>query len=393
VLELDVGPAAPPGVSSGPPVPAFGDLLLSASSAAVDAVPEAGWSRRRFGGLVLGGAAGLGAGAVAGLAGCSGGGRCVAAGQKLREVTSLTTFGDNGRDSFAYVAKDKGFFAEAGLDVDVQLGNAGDYNHNLLRAGQAQFATVDASGALLRYGNGLDTSFLILGLIHQQTLLSIVTMTGYGINAPAQLAGKRIGMVAGSAPETMFPGYARLAGIESHMAFTHVDGRQLNTLLLTGKLDGIGVFSVSAAALKATDPQHREPVVLPYNAYFTDLPGAVVVAQADTVKKDPGLCRAFTSALLRGLAYTVAHPEEAGQILARVRKPQNAAIAAGEITLMKPYVSGVVQGNGVRIGHLDATQMMKASSALQAVGVSARTVYPDELCRFTMVDDAIVAKI
>ena len=43
-------------------------------------------------------------------------------GKALEKVTYLTSFGNFGRDSYAWVAKDKGFFKDAGFDVEIKPG-------------------------------------------------------------------------------------------------------------------------------------------------------------------------------------------------------------------------------------------------------------------------------
>ena len=67
----------------------------------------------------------------------------------------------------------------------------------------------------------------------------------------------------------------------------------------------------------------RKAVVLPYSTYISDLYGTVLVTPKSIVERDPDLVRRFTGALLRGLAYAIDHPEEAGQILQRASPAQD----------------------------------------------------------------------
>ena len=50
------------------------------------------------------------------------------------KVTYVTAFGAVGRDAFAWVAQEKGYFADANLDVKIQLGAAVDQNLSALAA-------------------------------------------------------------------------------------------------------------------------------------------------------------------------------------------------------------------------------------------------------------------
>ncbi len=71
---------------------------------------------------------------------------------ELTKVTYLTAFNTFGREAYAYVAKEKGFFAEEGLDVDVQVGTGSGENMAALASGAADFAPVDSTGYMLYKG-------------------------------------------------------------------------------------------------------------------------------------------------------------------------------------------------------------------------------------------------
>lgn len=92
------------------------------------------------------------------------------------KVTYLTGFGATGREGYAWVAVEKGFFREAGIDVDIQLGAAGDKNLASVAASEAQFAVIDYAGAVARAGNGQFRDFRLIGAINQQTLIAIMSL-------------------------------------------------------------------------------------------------------------------------------------------------------------------------------------------------------------------------
>src|SRR5262245_40601604 len=83
-----------------------------------------------------------------GVAGCGGGSPSTEAKppEQPDKVGYVTAFGTFGREAYAWVAKDKGYFAEVGIEVTIVPGSAGETNLNLLRAGRADFAVIDYSG-------------------------------------------------------------------------------------------------------------------------------------------------------------------------------------------------------------------------------------------------------
>jgi ABC-type nitrate/sulfonate/bicarbonate transport system substrate-binding protein len=73
---------------------------------------------------------------------------------RLDKVTYVTGFGAVGRDSFIWVARDKGYFKNAGIEVTIQKGAGNIPNLTMLKSNQAQFAALDFSGAEVLAGQG-----------------------------------------------------------------------------------------------------------------------------------------------------------------------------------------------------------------------------------------------
>src|SRR5215217_9101967 len=72
----------------------------------------------------------------------------------VEKLSYSTSFGTFGRESYVYVAQEKGYFAEAGIEVIVKPGNGtGEVLKNMV-AGQIDIAPVDSTGYLLQVGTG-----------------------------------------------------------------------------------------------------------------------------------------------------------------------------------------------------------------------------------------------
>jgi NitT/TauT family transport system substrate-binding protein len=326
-------------------------------------------TRRRFGAVA--------ALAVTATAGCTRAQPHAIGTKVLQHVTYLTGFGVSGRESHAWVAQAKGFFAEAGLEVTIQPGAAGDSNHLLLNSGKAQFAGVDASGAFIRYGLGADRNFQIVAAVQQSTLLSVIALDSGRITAPHDLVGKRIGVAPGSAPKTMFPAYARLAGFDDKTVIW-VDGspQQLPAMLIAGQVDGIAIFALGAAGVEKA--AHKNTVVLPYSSYIGDLFGTVLVAPKKLIDGHPDLVRRFTGALLRGLQYALEHPDQAGQILKKAQPTQDAQVAAREMELMRPYA---LPAHGEVIGIMAPNRIARTIATLQSLSLIPEGLTPEQIVR------------
>ena len=301
-------------------------------------------------------------GAVLGLAGCASGQPRPAATRPPEKVTYLTGFGITGQDSFAYLAVEKGFFLDAGLQVQIKPGGGTGTNLKVLQGGQADFAVVDLTGALLEHGRGSYRDFRMFAAIYQRSVSCIMALASRRITVPRDLEGKTVGYTEGGVNKTLFPTYAQLAGIDqAKIRWVNLPPPQLRPTLLSGTLDAITEIVIGRPAVEAAA---GAPVtMLPYSTYLGDLYGNALATTLSTAMGNPGIVKRFRDALLHGLAYAIDHPDEAGQILANHQPTYKAQAAAAEVRAAEPYVR-----SGVGIGHIDDYRVMQSITLLQGAG-------------------------
>ncbi len=301
----------------------------------------------------------------------------------IDKVTYLTSFGTFGRDAYAYVAKDKGFFEEAGLDVDVKPGAGTGENLKSIASGKAQFAPVDFTGALLQFGGGKAKDFTAVAAIQQRTLTAIITLEGNGITSPKDLEGKKIADAPGSVVQMLFPTYAKLAGVDDkQVQWVNAPPPTLPGTLASGGAQAIGQFVVGKPTIEAA-ANGKKAVVLPYSDHLTDLYGNALVTSAKLAKDDPDLVRRFTAALMKGLQYSIDNPKETGDILVKNQPTQKAAPAAAEVELMASYVKS--DGAGAPVGALDSQRVARSIAILQGAGAIPAGITPDQMVSFDLV--------
>ncbi|MBO0871328.1 MAG: ABC transporter substrate-binding protein [Micromonosporaceae bacterium] len=314
-----------------------------------------------------------------GVAGCGGGRPSTGANQPDRpaKVGYVTGFGTFGREAYAWVAKDKGYFADAGIEVTIVPGAAGEANLNLLRAGRADFAVIDYSGAVVRAGTGKFHDMRCVAALAEQTQVAIMGMADRGIRNPADLAGRKIGQAPGAVPKTLFPAYARLAGFDPTRVqwLEALTTAQLPAALAAGRVDAIGQFPMGLPAVQAAAGK-RPVTVLPYSRYITDLYGNVLITSTRLLDRDPGLVSRFATALLKGLTYAVQNPDESGRIMQRYVPTTKAEIAAQELTILAQYVSA---NAGTRLGNFDKAKVARGIALIRSLGLIPDGFDPSEI--------------
>jgi NitT/TauT family transport system substrate-binding protein len=302
-----------------------------------------------------------------------------AADSGLTKVSYLTSFNTFGREAYAYVALDKGYFKDAGFDVTINPGSGTVDVMKLVAGGQADYGIGDFTGAVITLGKQ-KLPVTTVGMIHQRSLAGIMTLDGYGISKPQDLVGKQIGDQPGSTNTVMFPVYAKAVGIDPNsVKFIPSPPPALPNLLATKKVDGIGQFVVGKPLIEKADPQHRKAVTLPYGDKLPDLYGNAIITRSDLAKDHPDQVKKFTGALLKGLQDTYDDPAAAAATLKKYVPNTDLAVATEELTIMKDYIKP--EGFNGPLGAVDVDRVKKVITLLDESGAikPAGSVKPEDV--------------
>ncbi|GAA2601855.1 ABC transporter substrate-binding protein [Winogradskya consettensis] len=306
------------------------------------------------------------------------------AGGKVDKVVYATAFGAVGRDSFVWLAKEKGYFKEAGIDIDIQKGAGNVQNLTMIKSDQAQFAALDFTGAVIQAGTGKFTDWKAVAAIHQQTLVAILTTQDTKITSPADLQGKTVAAGAATVSQLLFPAYAKLAGIDpTKVTIKGVQTTALNSLMAKNQVDALSTFLLSKKALETASK--KQVTVLPYSTYLSDLYGNAIIAKPSLISSNPDLVKRFVAAAMKGLQYTLEHPDEAAAVMNKAEPTAAIPAAIGEIDAMKPYTTA--PGGGA-LGSMDEQRVAKSIAVLSGAGLMPDGLKPTDVVDFSFTPKA-----
>ena len=243
------------------------------------------------------------------LVACSGAASPAPSGEALRTVTLPVGYIPNVQFAPLYVAVEKGYFRQQGLEVTF------DYSFEtdavaLVGADELQFAVVSGEQVLLARAQGLPVVYVAAW--YQQYPVAVVSKVEQGIRTPADLAGKRIGL----------PGLygANYIGLEALLFSAGLSDADVT-------LDSIGFNQVEALAEDQEQAVSvyaaNEPVQLRARGYeineirvadHVHLASNGLITNEKTMAYDPDLVRRLVAAFLRGLEDTIADPDEAYEL-------------------------------------------------------------------------------
>jgi NitT/TauT family transport system substrate-binding protein len=307
---------------------------------------------------------------LAAIAGCTGGEAAAPGPGEPARVRMLTGLGFQGREAYLDVAIEKGWFAEAGLAVEVLPGEGTEQNLTLLSAGQTDFATLDVNAALIEHSRGTFTDFRLTAVLQDLLLSCVMALESSGIRRPPDLAGTTIAYIPGGINDVVFPAYAQLAGFDAgSVELVSLPPPSFGAALAEGRVDAIMQFVVGRHTIERATG--GEPVVIfPYADWLSELYGSGIGCSAGLVAEDPELVRRFNQAALRGLAYAVEHPQEAGEIFAARHEGQDLEVAVAEVAALAGYVRPGEDFDGeLPLGEFAEVRLVQSVAVLEGLGV------------------------
>jgi NitT/TauT family transport system substrate-binding protein len=231
----------------------------------------------------------------------------VAPPEDLREITLFLGYIPNVQFAPLYVADAKGYFAEAGVDVVFEYGDE-NIGVERLATGDLQFAVL--SGEQVVLARGRDFPLVYTFEWYQRFAVGVVAPVDANITAPADMAGKVIGIPGRFGASWLgFSALLHAADLtESDLAEIKPIGFAATEVLCAGQADGAVVYiSNEPEQIRAAC---SEVDIIPI-ADYADLVANGLVTNEYTVAKEPALVRGMVSAFARGLADTLADPDEA----------------------------------------------------------------------------------
>src|ERR1700742_2019449 len=205
------------------------------------------------------------------------------------------------------LAQGKGYFKEAGFDVEFAVGRGGVDVAKQVGAGNAPLGGIVADAPIMVRGNGVPVK--IVCVFGGKGFMQLVVREDSGIEKPADLKGKTITVM--SYQDTTF--YA-LLGLMASAGLTQndVNVQQVGPVgvwqfVAEGKSQGMAgvpdwIPPVQAAGVKVK--------VIPTETFFPHMAQAIA-ASDDIIKQKPEMIRKFVKAALRGMKDMMDDPEKA----------------------------------------------------------------------------------
>ncbi|MBC7109096.1 MAG: ABC transporter substrate-binding protein [Methanomassiliicoccales archaeon] len=211
--------------------------------------------------------------------------------------------------TFYFVAIERGYYQEAGLEVTVERGSGSLDAVNLVAARKIDIGVADVSTALAARGEGAQV--VIVAVIFQDSPFTFWTRKDTGITTPKDFEGRTIGAPPGDSQRVFFPVFAAVNGIDPEkVIWVNMSAGAKIPALAAGQIDIEGNYW-------GTYPLHVQAIGKDNLGWFrwpewgVNPYSQALIVHEDFIKERPETLRKFLDATFRGWRWAILHPKEA----------------------------------------------------------------------------------
>ena len=272
--------------------------------------------------------------------------------KELEKVTFVLDWTPNTNHTGLYVAQAKGYFEEAGLDVEI-VQPAEDSAEVLVASGKAQFG-ISFQDSMAPALSGKDAlPITAIASVIQHNTSGIISRKGEGMDAPKGMEGHNY---------ATWNGPIELATLEQVVKKDGGDFSKVTLIpstvtdevsaLKSKQVDSIWIFYAWAGIKTELEDLETDYFAFadidPVFDYYTP----VIIGGNDFLEKKPKIAKAFLSATTKGYKFAMENPDEAAEILCNAAEGLDLELAKAS----QKYLADKYQAEASKWGYIDATR-------------------------------------
>lgn len=265
------------------------------------------------------------------------------------------------------MAVERGYFADEGLDVQVDSGSgsAGAINRVASGAYEMGFGDLNALVEFLAEnpdGPGIQGVYVV----YDGTPAAVFGRKDRGIESPEDLAGKTLAAPSFDTGYRAWDLFAAANGLEADaVEWQNVDPSLRETLLARGDVDAItGFYFTSLLNLEGRDMSEDELTIMPFGDYGVPLYGNAIIAQEAFAEENPEAVKGFLRAFNRALEETIEDPEAA---IEYVKQRDQLIDVELETRRLKLAIEGSIDTEDARANGVGAVDEARLRESIQLV--------------------------
>ena len=282
-----------------------------------------------------------------------------------------------------FVAKEQGWYREAGMEVEILKGEGSADAVRRMGTGVVDFAFADLGSLILGRSRGLKVK--AVGIVLDKDPSVMISLKSAGIKTPKDLEGKSVGALTASALRDTWPPLAQLNNVDpKKVDWVDMPSSAYVASLMSKKVHAIATYVTTLPSYEAQAKKIGEDVSVLYYADFgVDTYGVGLLTSEQMIKDKPEMVRRFVQASMRGYAWSFENPEEAVRLFLKSQPEVSPERVRSEVRItadlmLTPFAAR--EG----IGHYDEKKVIQTRDLtlkprnVDAAAMPAKDIYTNE---------------
>ncbi|TMH04497.1 MAG: ABC transporter substrate-binding protein [Betaproteobacteria bacterium] len=230
-------------------------------------------------------------------------------GQAKEKVVLLLNWYTYSEHAPLYLGKERGYFDQEGIDLDIQEGRGSGVTVQAVAAGTAAFGYADIATMIKAASKGAPVT--AVGVALQTSPMSVMGFAEKNIRKPEDIKGKIVAVTPGDSMSQIWPLFQKKTGLKE-TDFRQVAGDAQTKLnaVMNGQADLLLGY-VMDQAIKLQDATHKQIYAIRFADYGVNLVSSGIIVQKDFLKSKPDVVRRFLRATTRSMEEGSKNPEAA----------------------------------------------------------------------------------
>ncbi|MFH6787219.1 MULTISPECIES: ABC transporter substrate-binding protein [Methylobacterium] len=300
---------------------------------------------------------------------------------RLRMVLNWRYQGPQG---FFFLAEDRGFLREEGIDLVMDQGNGSGAAVGAVGSGSYDlgFGDINALVSLVGRASPGTVGPLAVAALYNRPPFTIAVRADGPIRTPQDLKGRTVGGPANDSALKLFPAFARMAGIDpAGVTVVNMQPALREQMLQRGQVDGVFGFVNTirfSAKLIGLDPD-RSLRFIDYADAGMDLYSNAVIASRRLVAGKPEALRRLLRAFNRGITETLKDPDAAVEAVARREPLIDRGVEKDRLIATLKAEMSHPEGRRIGIGDVDDARFARSIAIVAEAESLPRMPAPEEV--------------
>lgn len=301
-----------------------------------------------------------------------------------------------GPQSWFFLAQDKGYFDEAGIEVVMDQGNGSGAAVGQVAGGAYDVGFGDINALIRLSSTKPDEAPIGVYQMYNKPPFTVAVLSGSDIKTAKDLEGRKLGGAANDGALKLFPAFSSVADIDtSGIEILNFKSNLREQMLKTEQVEGVFGYVNTirfSAKLSGMDPD-KEIRFISYGDYGMDLYSNGMIVSKKLASENPEAVKGLISGINKGVADTLADMDEAIDSVAKREPLINKEIEKERLIATLQDEMGHPELADIGLGGVDPDRFKKAIDIVVEANGLERTPDMSEIFTDEFLPDEKIFKL